>query len=217
MIACNDTYRHKGLRRMMLDALRAGGFADERVLCAMDKVPRHFFFDPALAAIAYTDTAAPIEGGQTISQPSTVAWQTHLLDLADGEKVLEIGTGSGFQAAVLCAMGANVFSIERQKTLHSKAAATLSQMGFHPVLVYGDGFEGLPEQAPFHKIIVTCGASTMPNKLVDQLAVGGKMVIPLANENGKLVMRVLSKLSEDTCSWALHEECAFVPMLQGVA
>ncbi|MDR0712454.1 MAG: protein-L-isoaspartate(D-aspartate) O-methyltransferase [Prevotellaceae bacterium] len=211
-----DSLQHKGLRQRLLQTLYGKGVNDERVLTAMGKVPRHFFLESGLDKIAYDNKALPIGVGQTISQPYTVGWQTQLLSVAPGEKVLEIGTGSGYQAAVLCELGAEVYSIERQSSLHSKAKRLLSQMGYHPTLVYGDGFLGLAGHAPFAKIIVTCGASHVPQPLLSQLAVSGRMVIPVSFENS-LHMFVFDRLSEAEIRQTKLTECSFVPMLQGVS
>lgn len=199
-----------------MQSLYAKGVSDARVLTAMGNVPRHFFLESGLDKIAYDDRALPIGVGQTISQPCTVGWQTQLLSVAPGEKVLEIGTGSGYQAAVLCELGAVLYSIERQHLLHSKAKSLLAQIGYHPTLVYGDGFEGLPACAPFAKIIVTCGASHVPQPLLSQLAVNGRMVIPVKAEKS-LHMFVFDKVSQTEIRQIKLEECSFVPMLQGVS
>ncbi|MDR0565881.1 MAG: protein-L-isoaspartate(D-aspartate) O-methyltransferase [Prevotellaceae bacterium] len=211
-----DSLQHKGLRQRLLQTLYSKGVSDERVLTAMGGVPRHFFLERGLDKIAYDDKALPIGAGQTISQPYTVAWQTQLLHVAPGEKVLEIGTGSGYQAAVLCELGANLYSIERQRLLHEKAKSLLAQMGYHPTLIYGDGFEGLPSQAPFAKIIVTCGAGHVPQPLLSQLAVGGRMVIPVKTEKA-LHMFAFDRVSKTEIRQIKLNECSFVPMLQGLS
>ncbi|MDR3187809.1 MAG: protein-L-isoaspartate(D-aspartate) O-methyltransferase [Prevotellaceae bacterium] len=211
-----DSLQHKGLRQRLLRTLHGKGITDERVLTAMGNVPRHFFLESGLDKIAYDDKALPIGVEQTISQPYTVGWQTQLLSVASGEKVLEIGTGSGYQAAVLCELGAEVYSIERQGVLHDKAKNLLAQMGYRPTLVYGDGFEGLPQHAPFAKIIVTCGAGHVPQPLLSQLAVSGRMVIP-AKSGGALYMFVFDRISETQIRQTKLKECSFVPMLQGVS
>lgn len=211
-----DSFRHKGLRQKLVNTLAEKGITDANVLSAIGKIPRHFFLDSALDKVAYEDKAVPIEAGQTISQPFTVATQTQLLRVKAGEKILEIGTGSGYQAAVLCAMGAELYSIERQQTLYEKAKHTLSAMDFRPTLVFGDGFEGLSAQAPFAKIIITCGAGQVPQALLEQLAVGGRMVIPVGN--GKwLDMCAIDRLNETEFKQTKYGKCAFVPMLKGVS
>ena len=174
-----DEYRHKGQRRKMIDELRALGIRDEEVLEAIDRVPRHFFLSSAFEQFAYQNKAFQIGSGQTISKPHTVAKQTELLQLSAGEKVLEIGTGSGYQCAVLCAMGYKVFSIERQRNLFEKARPLLAAMGFKPDLFYGDGYKGKAVFAPFDGIIVTCGAPEVPEALLKQLKIGGRLVIPV--------------------------------------
>ncbi len=200
----------------MVNALRAKGISDARVLAAMNLVPRHFFLDSAIDWLAYTDDkAVKIAAGQTISRPFTVATQTQLLQVKPGEKVLEIGTGSGYQAAVLCALGVDLHSIERQKELHDGAQKILGIMGYRLELVFGDGFEGLPGQAPFDKIIITCGAGEMPWKLLNQLAVGGRMVIPMGS-GAQLTMHVYERVDERNFREIKYGECAFVPMLKGV-
>jgi protein-L-isoaspartate(D-aspartate) O-methyltransferase len=213
-----DTFRHQGLRQKLLSELRTKGIVDERVLAALGRVPRHFFLDSALDKVAYEDRAIPIGAGQTISQPYTVALQSQQLGVAAGEKVLEVGTGSGYQAAVLCELGANLYSIERQPLLHRKAKALLAQMGYRPALVLGDGFEGLPGQAPFDKMLVTCGAGQLPQALLLQLAVGGRMVIPLSEAEGALHLYIIERESETSFKKTkTSNKCSFVPMLQGIA
>ncbi len=210
-----DDFQHKGLRQRLVNTLMSKGITSTQVLSAIGKVPRHFFLDSAFYRLAYDDTAVPIEAGQTISQPFTVATQTQLLQVKAGEKILEIGTGSGYQAAVLCALGVKLFSIERQHKLHEKARRTLDAMGYHPTLIFGDGFEGLPKEAPFDKIIITCGASNIPQTLLEQLAVGGRMVIPVGNGEW-LDMCAIDRLSETEFKQTKYGKCAFVPMLKGV-
>lgn len=210
-----DSFRHRGLRQKLVNTLAEKGITDAKVLAAIGKIPRHFFLDSALDKVAYDDKAVPIEAGQTISQPFTVATQTQLLQVKAGEKILEIGTGSGYQAAVLCALGAALYSIERQHTLYEKAKRTLSAMDFRPTLIFGDGFEGLPAHAPFSKIIITCGASQVPQRLLEQLAVGGRMVIPVGNDEW-LDMCAIDRLSETEFRQTKYGKCAFVPMLKGV-
>lgn len=207
-----DEYRHKGLRKQMISHLADLGISDSRVLSAMENVPRHIFMDSAFVELAYQNKAFPIGAGQTISQPYTVAFQSSLLQVAPGEKVLEIGTGSGYQTSVLCELGARVFSIERQKALFDKTSLVLKKMGYQPYLSYGDGFKGLPGFAPFQKIIVTCGAPHLPESLLSQLAVGGRIVIPV-DEGGKLIMKVIDKTDDREFVEQKHGEFRFVPML----
>src|SRR6185312_1774206 len=172
-----DTYRHKGLRKKLIDSIRDKGITDENVLNAMMNIPRHFFMDTALEHIAYQDRAFPIGEGQTISQPYTVAYQTQLLQVKPHEKILEIGTGSAYQAMVLAEMGANVFTIERQKKLFDTNKNFKLRQRYPSIkYFYGDGFEGLPTYAPFGKIIITAAAPFIPPKLIEQLKTGGKMV-----------------------------------------
>jgi len=207
-----DTYRHKGMRKNMLNELRQKGIKDERVLEAMDKVPRHWFLDEAFLEIAYQNKAFPIGCEQTISHPYTVARQSELLKIKRGEKVLEIGTGCGYQTSILFFLGAKVFSIERQKDLYLNTKQMLSDLRLRAHLKYGDGYKGLPAFGPFDKIIVTAGAPIIPKPLLKQLTVGGRLVIPVGE--GKQVMTVIDKISE--LEFNKHElgEFAFVPMLE---
>lgn len=207
-----DEYRHKGLRRKLLDELRSLGISNEDVLDAMDRVPRHFFLSSAFEQFAYQNKAFQIGAGQTISKPHTVACQTELLGLVPGQKVLEIGTGSGFQCAVLCAMGYKVFSIERQRSLYDKTRPLLASMGFKPQLFYGDGYKGKKTFAPFDGIIVTCGAPEVPETLLQQLAIGGKLIIPVGEGDTQL-MYSFERLGEKEFTRKKHGEFAFVPML----
>ena len=188
------------------------GIADERVLGAMDRVPRHFFLDSAFSQFAYSNKAFPIAAGQTISQPHTVAKQSELLAAKPGDTVLEIGTGSGYQCAVLCAMGYKVYSIERQRLLFDKAGPLLKSMGFKPDLFYGDGYKGKAVFGPYDGIIVTCGAPEIPEALLLQLAVGGRLVIPVG-EGDTQRMFTFERTGEKEFSRQEHGEFAFVPML----
>jgi protein-L-isoaspartate(D-aspartate) O-methyltransferase len=207
-----DSYRHKGLRKQLVDELREKGIRDERVLDALHAVPRHFFLDKVFTEQAYTNMAFQIGAGQTISHPYTVAFQTQLLELSKGDKVLEIGTGSGFQTAILCQMGAKVFSIERQKELFLKCQSILDFLKLSPKLKFGDGYKGWPAFAPFNKIIVTCGAPYVPDDLVTQLAEGGRMVIPIG-EGKQQEMMLLCKKNGQVQSEKLGV-FSFVPMLK---
>lgn len=208
-----DTFRHKGLRKKLVETIKAKGITSERVLEAIDEVPRHFFFDSGFLEYAYEDKAFPIGEGQTISQPYTVAFQTELLDVRKGDKVLEVGTGSGYQAAILYAMGAKVFSIERQRPLYIKTKDLLPKMGYLIKVHFGDGYNGLPAFAPFDRIIVTAGAPYIPQKLIDQLKPGGKLVIPL-NENDYQVMTLVVKNPDNTVETTQHGTFRFVPLLE---
>ncbi len=207
-----DSFKHKGLRRLMVENLRKKGIQDEKVLEAMNEVPRHFFLDSSLDVLAYEDRALEILCNQTISQPSTVAFQTQLLELQEREKVLEIGTGSGYQASVLCKMKAKVFTIERFKPLHNSAQEVFDMLKLRPKCFFGDGYLGLPTYAPFDKIIVTCGAETIPQALVEQLKVGGIMVIPVGA--GTQTMYRIRKISETEIETETFGDFKFVPMLQ---
>jgi protein-L-isoaspartate(D-aspartate) O-methyltransferase len=210
-----DTYRHKGLRKKLIDSIRAKGITDENVLNAMMNIPRHYFMDTALEHIAYQDRAFPIGEGQTISQPYTVAYQTQLLQVKPHEKILEIGTGSAYQAMVLAEMGANVFTIERQKKLFDTNKNFKLRQRYPSIkYFYGDGFEGLPTYAPFDKIIITAAAPFIPPKLIDQLKTGGKMIIPL-EDNGIQKMMRITKNSDGTLEEEAFSNFSFVPMLKG--
>lgn len=210
-----DSYRSQGLRKKMIEGLRQSGITDNRVLEAMSKIPRHIFLDKVFELHAYEDKAFRIGAGQTISAPSTVASQSQHLELVKGEKVLEIGTGSGYQTSVLCEMGAKVFSIERQKELFDKTSITIRKLGYSPRLFYGDGYKGQPAFAPFDKIIVTCGAPEIPLQLLDQLVVGGKMVVPVG-ENSQ-IMTVITKNNEQSFVKEEFGLYKFVPMLSNKA
>jgi len=209
-----DTYRHKGLRRLLVEEIRKKGISDEAVLEAIGKVPRHSFMDSGFINFSYKDSAFPIGAGQTISQPYTVAFQTQLLEVKPHEKVLEIGTGSGYQAAVLFEMGANVFTIERQRELYIKSQQLLQQLGYKIQFFHGDGYAGLPAFAPFDKILVTAGATEIPESLVQQLKIGGRMVIPVGGNNGQDMTLVVRK-SETETEVTYHGAFIFVPFLKG--
>jgi len=212
-----DTYRHKGLRKELLQKLRKKGITDERVLEAMNRVPRHLFLsdNSIFDVTAYDDIAFPIGEGQTISHPYTVAYQTQLLELLPKEKVLEIGTGSGYQAAVLAEMGVKLFSIERQRKLFDKTRKLLDELNYTGIkMFFGDGFEGLPSFAPFDKIIITAAAPEIPEKLKTQLMLGGQMIIPY-EKNGSADMLRITRLEENEYEQEIFEKCAFVPMLKG--
>lgn len=211
----DDTYRHKGLRKKLIDLLRTKGITDEPVLSAINEIPRHFFMDSALDNIAYEDRAFPIAEGQTISQPYTVAYQTQLLQVKQNDKILEIGTGSIYQATVLAELGAKVFTIERQKGLFEKTKNYIFKNKYPNLkFFYGDGFEGLPTYAPFDKVIITAGAPFIPPKLVAQLKAGGKMVIPVDEDHHQRMLR-LTKNEDGSYAEESFENFSFVPMLKG--
>jgi protein-L-isoaspartate(D-aspartate) O-methyltransferase len=211
-----DTYKHKGMRRQLIEELRAKGIQNEQILEAFDAVPRHFFLDLAFTQQAYSNMPFQIGAGQTISHPFTVAFQTQLLNLKKGEKVLEIGTGSGFQTCILCALGAKVFSVERQRELYVKVKKIVQHFNFNPRLSFGDGYKGIPSFAPFDHILVTCGAPFIPPALVEQLKVGGKLVIPLGEGNVQKMI-VLTRTSEDSEEVKDYGDFSFVPMLENTA
>ena len=199
----DDSIRHKGLRRNLVEEVAAKGISDKRVLEAMLKVPRHFFMDSGFLSFAYKDQAFPIGSGQTISQPFTVAFQTQLLQVSPMQKVLEVGTGSGYQAAILMEMGARLYTIERHRELFLAAKALLEEMGYRPSCHYGDGYQGLPPYSPFDRIIVTAGATEVPQALVDRLA-PGRLVIPVGNDYGQTMM-LIEKLDDGTIKNRLTE------------
>jgi protein-L-isoaspartate(D-aspartate) O-methyltransferase len=212
-----DTYRHKGLRKSLVKTIEEKGIKDKRVLEAILKIPRHYYLDNAFVELAYQDKAFPIGSGQTISQPYTVALQTELLELKKGEKVLEIGTGSGYQTAVLLELGAKVFSIERQRKLFQKAKLMLDELGYRPKLFYGDGFKGQPAFAPFDKIIITAGAPEVPQDLIDQLKPGGMMVIPIDDGSHQVMHRLIKSSDGSQVVKEEHGMFKFVPMLKDKA
>ncbi len=209
-----DTYKHKGLRKMLVNGIKAKGIKDENVLNAINTIPRHFFLDSAFDDVAYLDKAFPIGEGQTISQPYTVAYQSELLQIQKGDKVLEIGTGSAYQAVVLAAMGAKVFTIERQKKLFdaNRDFAYLKQYPFIKFF-YGDGFRGLPTYGPFDKVIITAAAPNIPPLLIQQMKIGGRMVIPVNMSDGQQMRRV-TRLQEGV-DIEYFDNFSFVPMLKG--
>ena len=209
-----DRYVHKGKRNILVKYLREKvGITDENVLEAINSVPRHLFIESIFEDFAYEDRAFPIAAGQTISHPSTVAEQTELLQVKPKEKILEIGTGCGYQAAVLVAMHAEVYTIERQKDLFDFSQKKLRELHLRPKFQsFGDGFAGLPTFAPFDKIIVTCGAETLPTELLHQLKVGGKMVIPLGKTDEQILYR-FTKISENEFEKEEFGAYKFVPML----
>jgi protein-L-isoaspartate(D-aspartate) O-methyltransferase len=208
-----DTYRHQGKRKLLIEELKQMGIKNASILDAFYQVPRHFFMDLALDDLAYTNAAFQIGSGQTISHPYTVAFQSQLLELNSKMKVLEIGTGSGFQTCILCAHGAKVYSIERHQELHLKADAMVKHFKFDARLRYGDGFLGWPSYAPFDRIIVTCGAPEIPLELKKQLAVGGIMIIPVG-EGVEQVMLKIVRLNEHEFTQQQFGTFKFVPMLE---
>lgn len=209
-----DSYRHKGLRKKLVDTISEKGIKDKRILDAIGKVPRHYFMDSGFVEFAYRDQAFPIGAGQTISQPFTVAFQTELLEVKKHDKILEVGTGSGYQCAVLLELGANVYTIERQRDLFLKSKALLNEMSYKPYFFYGDGYLGQPNYAPFDGILITAGAPEIPSELLQQLKIGGRMVVPVGGENGQ-VMKTIDRLSENEFKETEHGAFAFVPMLKG--
>ncbi|MCC6286314.1 MAG: protein-L-isoaspartate(D-aspartate) O-methyltransferase [Chitinophagaceae bacterium] len=210
-----DEYRHKGLRKQLIDLLRSKGITDEKVLQAMNNTPRHFFMDLALDRIAYEDRAFPIAKEQTISQPYTVAYQTQLLEIKPFDKVLEIGTGSTYQACVLAQLGAQVYTIERQKIIFDLNKNFEYAKKFPSIkFFYGDGFEGLPTFAPFDKIIITAAAKTIPPKLIEQLKPGGIMVIPVDEGASQRMLRV-TKNPDGTIAEEKFDLFTFVRMEPG--
>lgn len=211
-----DNYRHKGLRKILVEELKNKGISDENVLNAINAVPRHVFLDSSFLNFAYQDKAFPIGSGQTISQPFTVAFQSSLLEIKKNMKVLEIGTGSGYQACVLAEMGAKVFSIERQRKLYTKTKAFLAEFPYRIKMFLGDGNKGLPTYGPFDRIIITAAAPEIPQTLVDQLKVGGMMVIPLCENEEHQTMLRLTKQEDGTLKREEHGDFRFVPMLKGV-
>ena len=208
-----DTSKHQGLRNQLAKSLKNKGISDQKVLDAIRKVPRHLFIDSSFEDHAYQDKAFPIAAGQTISQPYTVAFQSQVLRIRQGDKVLEIGTGSGYQTAVLVAMQAEVYSIERQHELFKKTSLFLPKIGYRPKkLIFGDGYKGFPEKAPYDKVIVTAGAPYIPKALMAQLKVGGKLLIPV----GDLTQTMTLLIRTSPKKFEKHElgDFTFVPMLQ---
>jgi protein-L-isoaspartate(D-aspartate) O-methyltransferase len=211
-----DSYRHQGMRKRLVEELIKKGISDKLVLAAIESVPRHLFMDNAFLEYAYQDKAFPIDAGQTISQPYTVAYQSQLLSLEKGMKVLEVGTGSGYQTGVLYRMGAKVFSIERHRVLYSKAQKLMVDLDYNVKLYYGDGFKGVPSYAPYDRILVTCGAPEMPQGLLSQLAPNGIMVIPLG-ANNEQIMTIVLKKKNNSIEIVEMGKFKFVPMLTNKA
>jgi len=207
---------HQGMRRKLVDEIRQKGITDEKVLEAIGAIPRHLFMDSTFVQFAYVDKAFPIAAGQTISQPYTVAFQSQALQLKKFERVLEVGTGSGYQAAVLCRMGGSVYTIERQKSLYDFASNLLPDLGYRPHFFYGDGYLGLPTYGPFDKIIVTAGATFVPEPLKQQLKIGGILVIPVGNSQLQ-IMKIITRISETEYTEEDKGGFVFVPLLTGLS
>jgi protein-L-isoaspartate(D-aspartate) O-methyltransferase len=207
-----DSYREKGARKKLVELLRDRGIADEKVLKAIGKVPRHYFFDETFWTQAYKDIAFPIGDGQTISQPYTVAYQTELLHIKPGDKVLEIGTGSGYQTCILLELGAKVYTIERQENLYKRTSQVLPHIGYHAEFFFGDGSKGIAEYAPYDKIIVTAGAPLVPEIMLKQLKIGGILVIPVGDENSQKMITVL-RVSEKDYERISLDTFRFVPLV----
>lgn len=206
-----DNYKQRGLRNKLVKTLEKKGISDPNVLKAIGKVPRHVFFETALLDHAYQDKAFPIGEGQTISQPYTVAFQTEKLEIKPGDKVLEIGTGSGYQACILLELGAKVYTIEYNKKLYDRTKGLLPKLGYSPYFFHGDGSKGLPAKAPYNKIIVTAGAPVVPKSLTDQLADNGILIIPVGNRDKQVMLRITKK--KDQLITEEFENFAFVPLL----
>ncbi|MCD4709868.1 MAG: protein-L-isoaspartate(D-aspartate) O-methyltransferase [Bacteroidales bacterium] len=209
-----DSFRHKGLRKKLIDSIRSKGILNEDVLEAMGRVPRHLFMDSSFINFSYNDKAFPIAAGQTISQPYTVAFQTELLEVKKHLKVLEVGTGSGYQTAVLLELGARVYTIERQRQLFLDAQKTLEPLNYKPIFFYGDGYEGLPAYQPFDRILITAAAPEIPQLLLNQLAVGGILVVPEGDRFGQKMIQVVRE-TEDHFKRSEHGHFSFVPLLRG--
>lgn len=208
-----DTFKHKGLRQQLVNIIKSKGITDVNVLKAIGNIPRHLFMDSGFLDHAYQDKAFPIAADQTISQPYTVAFQSELLQVKKGDKVLEIGTGSGYQTAVLCELGAKVYSIERQQELFKRTSKFLPKLGYRAKkLVFGDGYKGLVDEAPFDSVIVTAGAPFVPKPLLGQLKIGGRLVIPVGDD----VQIMTLFIRKGTKEFEKHEfgEFRFVPLLE---
>jgi protein-L-isoaspartate(D-aspartate) O-methyltransferase len=209
-----DSFEAKGLRKKLVEGLRQKGITDEEVLRAIGSVPRHVFMDPAFLSHAYADKAFPISSGQTISQPYTVAVQSSLLKVKKRDKVLEVGTGSGYQAAVLAEMGVKVYTIERYRELYLKSQRIVGSLGYNIHFFYGDGYEGKPQYGPFDAILITAAAPSVPDALLQQLKTGGRLVVPVG-ESDVQVMTVVTRTGEDTFEESTYGNFVFVPMLKG--
>ena len=212
-----DTYRHKGLRKRLVTSISKKGISDQRILDAIDSIPRHLFLDSSFLEYAYEDKPFPIGSGQTISQPYTVAFQTQLLDIKKGDKVLEVGTGSGYQACVLAEMGAKVYTIERQKKLYQKTKAFLPTLGYRQIkCFYGDGYKGVKAFAPYDKILITAAAPVIPDELLEQLKSGGLLVIPLGSGDVQTMIR-MNKDEDGGINEEHFGAFRFVPLLKDKA
>lgn len=211
-----DSYKHKGLRKRLVSTVQNKGINDERILQAIGKIPRHFFMDSSFLEFSYQDKPFPIGSGQTISQPYTVAFQTELLNIKKGDKILEVGTGSGYQACVLLELGAKVYSVERQKKLFVKAQKFLPSIGYRPKLFYGDGYKGLKAFAPYDKILITAGTSIIPDDLLKQLKPGGVLVAPVGKGDVQIMKRVI-KDNNGNFKEENHGTFRFVPLLTNKA
>lgn len=209
-----DSYRHKGLRNKLVETVRMKGISDERVLEALGVVPRHLFMDSSFIKFSYQDNAFPIGAGQTISQPYTVAYQTQLLDIKPMDKVLEVGTGSGYQTAILMELGAVVYTLERQRELYLKAQELLGKLGYKPHFFYGDGMEGKATYGPYDKILVTAGSSDVPENLLKQLKPNGIMVIPVGSRMSQSMVKIVKK-EDGSYDKTNHGFFVFVPLLKG--
>jgi protein-L-isoaspartate(D-aspartate) O-methyltransferase len=209
-----DTFQHKGLRKKLVETIRNKGIRDERILEAIGTIPRHLFMDSGFINFSYKDQAFPIGGGQTISQPYTVAFQTELLEVRARDRVLEIGTGSGYQTAVLLELGASVYTIERQRSLFLKAQAILGELGYKPHFFFGDGYLGKESYGPYDRILVTAGARDVPESLTGQLKVGGILVVPVGDSLEQEMVRIIRR-GEDEFERTEHGSFAFVPLLKG--
>lgn len=210
----NENFQYKGLRNKLVEEIRKKGITDEKVLDAINKVRRHLFMDSSFIKFAYKDQAFPIGAGQSISQPYTVAFQTELLNVEPLHKVLEVGTGSGYQAAVLAELGAKVFTIERHKELYLKSQMLLNSLQYRIQFFYGDGYQGLPTYGPFDRIIITAAAPLIPDALLGQMKIGGRLVVPVGKQNAQ-TMTLIEKLGENEFRTTEHGSFVFVPMLGG--
>ena len=207
-----DTPALRSRRAQLITTIRNKGIRNERILNVMAKIPRHYFVESAFAEQSYEDQAMPILENQTISQPYTVAFQTELLDVQQGDKILEIGTGSGYQCAILCALGAEVYSIERNERLYHHTKALLDELGFEPHLFWGDGTIGLSEFAPFDGILVTAGSPNIPQKLLEQLTIGGRLVIPVGDRSSQTMQKIV-RVSLKDFDLTEHDQFRFVPLI----